>query len=229
MLLMKFDYDWPAGLREIPVWKCGRTDARTPARVPYYKLTLSLRLWWAKKAPKSISVARTDTLTDARTPAWVPYYKLTLSLRLWWAKNRQQGEGFKWTPWTPTGSATVFECWISKMLYWECMWSVDHLIEKATLEYFACTCFSCWSHLVLAFKDLRNTILLLIWLMWNPGCGMDFEWDYMIRFWSLLWTHSFIEVLLSLPLIQVSFNLFCTGGLTHTHWYNRDRIIHYIC
>ena len=27
MLLMKFDYDWPASLREIHVWKCGRTDA----------------------------------------------------------------------------------------------------------------------------------------------------------------------------------------------------------
>ena len=25
-----------------------RTDGQTPARVPYYKLTLSLRLWWAK-------------------------------------------------------------------------------------------------------------------------------------------------------------------------------------
>ena len=48
MLQMKFDYDRPAGLRDIHVWKCGRTDAQTPARVPYYKLTLSLRLWWAK-------------------------------------------------------------------------------------------------------------------------------------------------------------------------------------
>ena len=26
----------------------GRTDGQTPGRVPYYKLTLSLRLWWAK-------------------------------------------------------------------------------------------------------------------------------------------------------------------------------------
>ena len=42
-------------LRDIHVWKCGRThartdgrtDGRTPVRVPYYKLTLSLRLWWA--------------------------------------------------------------------------------------------------------------------------------------------------------------------------------------
>ena len=25
-----------------------QTDARTPAQVPYYKLTLSFRLWWAK-------------------------------------------------------------------------------------------------------------------------------------------------------------------------------------
>ena len=52
MLLMKFDYDWPAGLSDINVWKRGRTHGRThawtPARVSYYKLTLSLRLWWAK-------------------------------------------------------------------------------------------------------------------------------------------------------------------------------------
>ena len=26
MLLMKFDYDWPTGLRDINVLKCGRTD-----------------------------------------------------------------------------------------------------------------------------------------------------------------------------------------------------------
>ena len=45
MLLMRFDYDWPAGLRDIHVRKCGRTDGRTQARVPNYKLTLSLRLW----------------------------------------------------------------------------------------------------------------------------------------------------------------------------------------
>ena len=52
MLQMKFDYDRQAGLKDIHVWKCGRmdggTDSRTPARVPYYKLTLSRRLWWAK-------------------------------------------------------------------------------------------------------------------------------------------------------------------------------------
>ena len=27
MLLMKFDYDWPAGFKDIHVWKCGRTHA----------------------------------------------------------------------------------------------------------------------------------------------------------------------------------------------------------
>ena len=28
MLQMKFDYNWPAGLRDIDVWKCeGRMDA----------------------------------------------------------------------------------------------------------------------------------------------------------------------------------------------------------
>ena len=30
-----------------------RTDTRMPARVPYYKLTLSLRLWWAKNNKSS--------------------------------------------------------------------------------------------------------------------------------------------------------------------------------
>ena len=32
MLLMKFDYDWPAGFRDIHVWKCERTHGRTDAR-----------------------------------------------------------------------------------------------------------------------------------------------------------------------------------------------------
>ena len=33
MLLMKFYYDWPAGFRDIHVWKCGRMDRRTHARM----------------------------------------------------------------------------------------------------------------------------------------------------------------------------------------------------
>ena len=44
MLQIKFVCNRPAGLGDIHVWKCGRTDAhtdaRTPARVPSYKLTL---------------------------------------------------------------------------------------------------------------------------------------------------------------------------------------------
>ena len=65
MLLMKFDYDWPAGFRDIHVWKCGRmhgrTDGRIPARVPYYKLTLSLRLWWAKnEGPRVVTTLFID-------------------------------------------------------------------------------------------------------------------------------------------------------------------------
>ena len=44
MLQIKFYCDLPAGLRDIHVWKCENThahmDARTPARVPSYKLTL---------------------------------------------------------------------------------------------------------------------------------------------------------------------------------------------
>ena len=31
MLQMKFDYDQPAGLRDIHVWKCGPTHAQTEA------------------------------------------------------------------------------------------------------------------------------------------------------------------------------------------------------
>ena len=64
MLLIKFDYDWPAGFRHIHVWKCERTDARTPARVPYYNLTLSLRLLWAKKKTHSYLEAWHQTPQD---------------------------------------------------------------------------------------------------------------------------------------------------------------------
>ena len=38
--LLKFDCDRHTGCGDIHVWKCGRTDGRTPARVPSYKLTL---------------------------------------------------------------------------------------------------------------------------------------------------------------------------------------------
>ena len=50
MLLMKFDYDGPAGLKII-MFDSGdrRTHERTQARVPSYKLTLSLWLWWVKQ------------------------------------------------------------------------------------------------------------------------------------------------------------------------------------
>ena len=40
MLQIKFDHNRPAGLGDIHVWKCGRTDGRTHARVPSFKLTL---------------------------------------------------------------------------------------------------------------------------------------------------------------------------------------------
>ena len=40
MLQIKFGCNRPAGLGYIHVWKCGRTDGRTPALVPFYKLTL---------------------------------------------------------------------------------------------------------------------------------------------------------------------------------------------
>ena len=53
MLQMKFDYNRPAGLRNIREWKCVRTDTQTPAPVPSYKLPRSLRLWWAKNWWKS--------------------------------------------------------------------------------------------------------------------------------------------------------------------------------
>ena len=55
MLQIKFGCNWPAGLGDIHVWKCGRThartDARTPARVPSYKLTL-----WAFGSGELITV-----------------------------------------------------------------------------------------------------------------------------------------------------------------------------
>ena len=46
MLQMKYDYKRPAG-SEIFMFESvdARTHAWMPARVPYYKLTLSLRLW----------------------------------------------------------------------------------------------------------------------------------------------------------------------------------------
>ena len=47
---MKFDYDRPTGLRDIHVWKCERTHAVTPARVPSYKLTESVRLSRARNS-----------------------------------------------------------------------------------------------------------------------------------------------------------------------------------
>ena len=51
MFQMKFHYDRPAGLRDIYMFESvdARTQARTPARVPSYKLIDSLQLRWAKK------------------------------------------------------------------------------------------------------------------------------------------------------------------------------------
>ena len=58
MLHIKFDQDWPTGFRDIQVWKCGRRtttadddDGRRTDDGPlvYYKLTLWVRLRWAKK------------------------------------------------------------------------------------------------------------------------------------------------------------------------------------
>ena len=52
MLLIKFHCDRSAGCRDIHVWKRRKThrwmDAQTPAWLVYYKLTMSLRLRWAK-------------------------------------------------------------------------------------------------------------------------------------------------------------------------------------
>ena len=56
MLQMKFDYDRPTGLWDVHVWKCGRTDGQTPARVQYYKLSLNLWLLWAKNIVLSITI-----------------------------------------------------------------------------------------------------------------------------------------------------------------------------
>ena len=71
---MKFDYDRPAGLRDINVCKCerthartdGRTDGRTPARVPSYKLIPSLRLWWAKNEGARVVTTIFINFSDAQ-------------------------------------------------------------------------------------------------------------------------------------------------------------------
>ena len=70
MLQMKFDYDRPAGLRDINVWKCerthARTDWRTPARFPSYKLIPSLRLWWAKNEGARVVTTIFINFSDAQ-------------------------------------------------------------------------------------------------------------------------------------------------------------------
>ena len=50
MLQMKFEYDGQL-VSKIFMFESvdARMDRRKPAQVPYYKLPLSLRLWWAKK------------------------------------------------------------------------------------------------------------------------------------------------------------------------------------
>ena len=40
---------WSQRYSCLKVWTDGRMYVRTPTRLPSYKLTLSLRLWWAKK------------------------------------------------------------------------------------------------------------------------------------------------------------------------------------
>ena len=73
MLQIKFGCNRPAGLRDIHVWKCGRTHgctharmhARTPARVPSYKLTL----WAFGSGEQKIYKKKTSSAQGGVTPA----------------------------------------------------------------------------------------------------------------------------------------------------------------
>ena len=60
MLLVKFDNDWPAGFRDIHVWKCGRTDARTDG-LEFH----TIRSFWAFGSGE---LKRFDLLTQPQGP-----------------------------------------------------------------------------------------------------------------------------------------------------------------
>ena len=68
MLQIKFGCNRPAGLGDIHVWKCGRThgqtDARTPARVPSYKLTF----WAFGSGELKMSICNAFIFTAAYLP-----------------------------------------------------------------------------------------------------------------------------------------------------------------
>ena len=91
MLQMKFDYDWPAGLRDIDVWKCEcthwRREGLTPARVQSYKLIPSLRLWWANKGVRVVTTLFIDFFRRSRADNSVvgdgilPKFKLVQAFR----------------------------------------------------------------------------------------------------------------------------------------------------
>ena len=62
-----------------------RTDRWTPDRVPYYKLILSLRLWWAKNRrirPKPSMILRYGNIYNRLLHAYPLVYRVQTSLTL---------------------------------------------------------------------------------------------------------------------------------------------------
>ena len=68
MLHIKFDVGWPAGFRDIQVWKCGRRRRRQTDDGPllYYKLTLFCLCWGLTSQSTIFQSCR-----DGATASWV--------------------------------------------------------------------------------------------------------------------------------------------------------------
>ena len=82
MLHIKFDLGWPAGYRDIQVWKCGRRRRRTDdGPLLYYKLTL-----WAFGSGelKTQMTSQNVALWDINIALWVIFlFILTRIFHLW--------------------------------------------------------------------------------------------------------------------------------------------------
>ena len=98
MLQIKFGCNRPAGLGDIHVWMCGRTDARTdaetPAPVPSYKLTLwafgsgELTMWLCTQRRLRSAWASTQSdqrLCSLHEEIWVLTYPLVAGIRPVWS------------------------------------------------------------------------------------------------------------------------------------------------
>ena len=82
MLHIKFDLGWPAGFRDIQVWKCGQRRRRTDDRLLlYYKLTL-----WAFGSGE----LKTGSYQD---PCIFLFFKLSPDVMN--TKSKQNGESWK--------------------------------------------------------------------------------------------------------------------------------------